>query len=101
YLDKYHNKKCEYLFITKAFQPMQVDSVYDLLAKLKKTLQIEQSISPHKWRHTFATNLINENVNLHSIMQVLGHTQYSTTARYLHQNQNKLKNEILHAIKKG
>ncbi len=34
-------------------------------------------------------------------MQVLGHTEYSTTARYLHQDQDKMKNDILEAIKKA
>ncbi|MDE6242322.1 MAG: site-specific integrase [Anaeroplasmataceae bacterium] len=96
----YHSKKCEYLFITKKDTQMNVDSVYDFISQIKQTLNIENSISPHKWRHTFATKLIEENVNLDSIMKVLGHTQYTTTARYLHQQQTKIKNDILKAIKK-
>lgn len=79
---------------------MKVDSIYDFILHIKRTLNIEQSISPHKWRHTFATKLIDKNVNLDSIMRVLGHTQYTTTARYLHQKQDKIKNDILQAIKK-
>lgn len=97
----YRTDKCEYLFITQDNNQINNDTIYDFIYKIKKDLNIEQSISPHKWRHTFGTNLINNNVNLHSIMQVMGHTQYSTTKRYLHKNQDKLKNEILNAIKKG
>ncbi len=104
YLLKYLSlieKPKEYLFINKNNNPMKVYSVYDFIDKIKLTLNINCSISPHKWRHTFATNLINNNVNLDSIMKVLGHTQYTTTMRYLHQQQNKIKNDILKAIKKG
>lgn len=96
----YHSKKCEYLFITKNDKQLKADSVYDFISHVKQKLNIESNISPHKWRHTFATKLIEENVNLNSIMKVLGHTQYSTTARYLHQQQNKIKSDILQAIKK-
>ncbi len=104
YLKKYFHFldfKCEYLFITKENKQLKRDSIYLLFEHLKKTLHIKQSITPHKWRHSFATKLINNNVNLNTIMQVLGHTEYSTTARYLHQDQDKMKNDILEAIKKG
>lgn len=77
---------------------MKRDSVYNCLELIKKKLHIERSISPHKWRHTFATNLIRNNVNLNTIMLVMGHTQYETTKRYLHQETNELKSQVLEVL---
>ncbi len=103
YLSKYITSiecETEYLFISINGTKMRVDSVYDFLYKIKKECSITQSISPHKWRHTFATSLIEKNVNLHEVMSVLGHTEYSTTKRYLHQKIENQRNDILNAISK-
>lgn len=97
---KFHNGN-EYLFLTLEGKQLQRDSMYHKLEKIKKELKISQSITPHKWRHTFATNLIKNNVNLNTIMKVMGHTQYSTTQRYLHQETDELKNQVLEVLKKS
>lgn len=97
---KFHNGN-EYLFLTLEGKQLQRDSMYHKLEKIKKELKISQSITPHKWRHTFATNLIKNNVNLNTIMKVMGHTQYSTTQRYLHQETDELKNQVLEVLNKS
>ncbi len=100
YLIKYlqlHNNN-EYLFLDRSGEHLNKKRVYDFLDWLKDKLKIEQSITPHKWRHSFATNLVKNNVNLNTIMKVMGHTQYKTTERYLHQETEELKNQILDVI---
>ena len=79
--------------------PMNRNVVYHFLEDISKACHIDQSITPHKWRHTFITKLVENNVNLSSVMKVAGHTEYSTTQRYIHQNLNHLKESIL-SIKK-
>ena len=79
--------------------PMNRNVVYHFLEEITKACDIDQSITPHKWRHTFITKLVENNVNLASIMKVAGHTEYSTTQRYIHQDINSLKESIL-SIKK-
>ncbi len=79
--------------------PMNRNVVYHFLEDITKACDIDQSITPHKWRHTFITKLVENNVNLVSVMKVAGHTEYSTTQRYIHQNINNLKESIL-GIKK-
>ena len=99
YLKKYlifHGDKTEYLFInTFTGEQIKKHSIYDMIAKIQSDLKIPGSISPHKWRHSLATELAEANMNVNRMMDVLGHTQYSTTKRYLHLNDENTKNEVL------
>lgn len=77
---------------------MQRVSVNKLLAKIQKELGIEQSISAHKWRHSLATELMNNSVPLKEIQNVLGHTELNTTQKYLHSDNEKTKKDILNVL---
>jgi site-specific recombinase XerD len=92
YLIKYKIKN--YLFISlESKNLITVDTVEKVCSRLRKTLKIKQSISPHKWRHTFATNFVNKNGNMEVLRIVLGHSNLATTQRYLHVNSDKLRDE--------
>lgn len=100
YLSKYlqYNNQ-EYLFINlDTGEQLKKNSIYDIIDKIKKTLNIDYSITPHKYRHALATELVNNNVHVNEIMKVLGHTQFSTTQRYIHQEQSKIKNDVLNVL---
>ena len=93
--------KPDYLFIDFHTQKIISNNpIYTFIKKIRNDLKIDFSISPHKWRHTLATNLVNNNVNVSEIMSVLGHTQFSTTRRYLHQANSKIKNDVLETLNK-
>ena len=74
------------------------NTIYEFLDKLKKELNINQSITPHKWRHTMATELVEADTNLYSVMTVLGHTSLETTKKYLHVHNNKIKSDTLKSL---
>ena len=78
--------------------PMQKVSVNKLLARIQRELGIEQSISAHKWRHSLATELMNNRIPLKEIQKVLGHTELNTTQKYLHSDNEKTKKDILDVL---
>ncbi len=71
-------------YVTK--EQMCSDTVASILEKAKKKLGIVYSISPHKWRHTFATDFIKATGNLYVLQKIMGHTSIKTTEKYLHVN---------------
>ena len=84
----------DYIFIDLTTRkPIKLDRIQKICQNLQKTLNISDSVSPHKWRHTFATNFINHNGNLEVLRTLLGHTSITTTQRYLHVNTQKLRDE--------
>jgi integrase/recombinase XerD len=68
-------------------------SIESISQRLRKALSIDQSISPHKWRHTFATRYTNKNGNMEVLRQILGHSSLKTTQKYLHVNKDSLQQE--------
>lgn len=81
-------------------EPMDKSSIANFLDHIKITLDIEISISPHKWRHSLATELMDSNLSIKEIQELLGHTNLTTTQKYLHTNKKKTKKDILDVLKK-
>ena len=69
-------------------------SVRLLLKKVVEANDISISITPHMFRHSFATMLLDKNVDIRYIQQMLGHSSISVTQIYTHVSQSKQK-EIL------
>jgi integrase/recombinase XerD len=55
-----------------------------MLYRLKKKLMIADNITPHNWRHTFATQFLSRGGDLETLRLILGHTNLKTTQKYLH-----------------
>ncbi len=88
----------DFLFINyKQNTKLSRKTIYDFFYFLQDRLNIEQSISPHKWRHTLATTLV-ESCNLETVRRVLGHASLEMTKRYLHLSEDKIKKDVLNVL---
>ncbi|MFZ9181050.1 MAG: tyrosine-type recombinase/integrase [Rickettsiales bacterium] len=54
----------------------------NIIAEIRKNLNLSDDITPHAFRHSFATALLEENVDLRTIQDLLGHSKLTTTQRY-------------------
>ncbi len=74
----------EYVFISKKGPHINRKSAWRLLKKYLKRTNIKKSVTPHTFRHSFATHLIENNADLRSVQKLLGHIDISTTQIYTH-----------------
>jgi site-specific recombinase XerD len=63
---------------------MSRNAIYERVRTLGRKAGIKKRLSPHRLRHTFATHLVKEGVDLLTISKLLGHRQMSSTQIYLH-----------------
>ena len=66
-------------------------SIRNMINDYAKRNGISLHITPHMFRHTFATALMEENVNIRYIQQLLGHSSITTTQIYTHISTNKIR----------
>lgn len=64
-----------------------------ILSDIRNHLNINQSISPHKWRHTYATMCLDNGANLEFVRKTLGHANLQTTQKYLHVERKNLEKQ--------
>lgn len=85
---------CGYFFVNRQGNQLSDQSVRNMINHYAKLAGINQHITPHMFRHSFATLLLEQNVDIRYIQHILGHSSISTTEIYTHVSDNKQK-EIL------
>ena len=81
----------EYFFTNKLGNPYSSQSIRNMVNDYAKAAGVETHITPHMFRHTFATALLDEDVNIRYIQQLLGHSSIVTTQIYTHISTNKIR----------
>ena len=94
-LSKSHADSGAAIFLSTWGRRLSVTSLVTLLKKWVRAAKITKRISPHTFRRTFATHLMDAGVNLKIIQTLLGHESLNTTARYLKLNVKELRRVIL------
>ena len=82
------------LFLNNRGKKLTRVMIYTILNIAKKGTGIKKKVSPHILRHSFATHLIENGADISSIQHMLGHTNITTTERYLHVSKEHLVDTI-------
>ena len=90
------NKKCEdILFLNSRGSSMSRVIVFISIKELTEKAGINKKISPHTFRHSFATHLLQNGADLRYIQEMLGHSSITTTEIYTHLKNEELRDVIL------
>lgn len=87
-----HTLETEYLFVNRQNKPLTPRYVQMMIKKYAEEIGINKKVTPHILRHSFATHLLKNGVDIRAIQQLLGHTNLSTTQIYTSVDMETLKN---------
>ncbi|MER2599453.1 MAG: tyrosine recombinase XerC [Caldilineales bacterium] len=89
------------LFLNRFGGRLQRVSIIRMLDRYARQAGIERKVTPHALRHSFATHLVDEGVDIRLIQELLGHESPSTTQRYTHVSQARLHEVVRQAHPRG
>jgi integrase/recombinase XerD len=82
------------LFLNRRGQMLSRVMIFTVIKNLALEIGLQKKISPHTFRHSFATHLIDGGADLRSVQEMLGHESILTTEIYTHLNREYLKDTI-------
>lgn len=95
YLDEvrpeWDNKLSEKLIITERGQGISRSTVWRIVGRLANSAGIASGVSPHTFRHSFATHMLENGADIRAVQEMLGHVDISTTQIYTHVTTEKMR----------
>ena len=85
----------DFVFISKRGKNISRIMIFHFIKELADAIGLKKTISPHTFRHSFATHLLEGGANLRAIQCMLGHESIGTTEIYTHIDRNRLRSEII------
>ena len=85
----------DFLFLNRRGSKLTRHMIYTIVQQLAFATRLRKSISPHTFRHSFATHMVEGGANLRAIQEMLGHESISTTEIYTHLSDDVLKEAII------
>ena len=85
----------DFLFLNKRGTKLSREMIFLIVKKYIKIANVKKNISPHTFRHSFATHLVEGGADLRAVQEMLGHSNITTTEIYTHLDTNYLKEEII------
>jgi len=84
----------DYIFLNRSGTRLSRISVFNIIKALAEKSGLRKSISPHTFRHSFATHLIEGGADLRAVQEMLGHSSITTTEIYTHLDRGYLKGVV-------
>lgn len=97
YIDKIRPLLCSdlgndsYVFVNNTGFMLQQKSIYNVIKETAGKLKIQKKVSPHVFRHSFATKMLEKGADLRIVQELLGHASISNTQIYTHVSTERLK----------
>lgn len=80
----------DFVFLNRRGKSLTRVMIFTLIKNTQSRTQIKKKVSPHTFRHSFATHLLENGADLKAIQQLLGHESITTTEVYLHMDRKKI-----------
>jgi integrase/recombinase XerD len=85
----------DYVFLNRRGARLTRVMIFTIIKNLANQINLQKTISPHTFRHAFATHLLEGGANLRTIQEMLGHESIATTEIYTHLDQRFVREAIL------
>lgn len=85
------------LFLNRRGRKLTRAMIFTIIRQLAEKIGLQKTISPHTFRHSFATHLLQNGADLRAIQQMLGHESITTTEVYMHVERSHLA-EVMHSF---
>ena len=82
------------LFLNRRGRRLSRVMIFTIIKDLNDKAGLKKKVSPHNFRHSFASHMVNRGANLRVVQEMLGHESITTTEIYTHLNDTKLKETI-------
>ncbi|MDR9400497.1 MAG: tyrosine recombinase [Psychroflexus sp.] len=88
------DKSADFVFLNQNGRPLTRAMIFTIVRQAASLIGLNKKISPHTFRHSFATHLLENGADLKTIQQMLGHESITTTEVYTHIDQSHLRRVV-------
>ena len=100
YIENYRNfldidlNSQDILFLNRRGRALSRVMIFTIIKQLAEKIGLNKTISPHSFRHSFATHLVEGGADLRAVQEMLGHESITTTEIYTHLDRTFLKDSL-------
>jgi len=95
HMDNIHSDHQDFVFLNRRGKRLSRVTVFNVIKEAVAKAGIKKSISPHTFRHSFATHLVEGGADLRAVQEMLGHESITTTEIYTHLDTSYLRSTIM------